>query len=137
LPARLWRQQRAQGIDLGLGEKARGVKGPSVKSLQEENRKLQRQKARLEEELQRAAWCWKQLIVNTRSDSCASRPHRFVYQRLSGSIRRRKWRKTRLVVQAQKKLRAHLTHKRFVCLRPMLWMDQNRMQPAKFSQSLQ
>ena len=49
-----WRQQRAQGIDLGLSEKARGVKGPSVKSLQEENRKLQRQKARLEEELRRA-----------------------------------------------------------------------------------
>lgn len=49
-----WRRQRAQGIDLGLSEKARGVKGPSVKSLQEENRQLQRQKARLEEELRRA-----------------------------------------------------------------------------------
>ena len=49
-----WRQQRAEGIELGLSEKARGVKGPSVKTLQEENRKLQRQKARLEEELRRA-----------------------------------------------------------------------------------
>jgi transposase-like protein len=35
-----WRRQRAQGIDLGLSEKARGVKGPSLKSLQDENRKL-------------------------------------------------------------------------------------------------
>lgn len=49
-----WRQQRAQGIDLGLSEKARGVKGPSLKSLQDENRKLKRQKERLEEELRRA-----------------------------------------------------------------------------------
>lgn len=49
-----WRRQRAEGIDLGLSEKARGIKGPSVKTLQEENRKLQRQKARLEEELRRA-----------------------------------------------------------------------------------
>lgn len=49
-----WRQQRAEGIELGLSEKPRGVKGPSVKTLQEENRKLQRQKARLEEELRRA-----------------------------------------------------------------------------------
>jgi len=49
-----WRRQRAQGIDLGLSEKARGVKGPSVKTLQEENRKLKRQKARLEEDLRRA-----------------------------------------------------------------------------------
>jgi transposase-like protein len=49
-----WRRQRAQGIDLGLSEKARGVKGPSVKTLQEENRKLKRQQARLEEELRRA-----------------------------------------------------------------------------------
>ena len=49
-----WRQQRVKGIELGLSEKARGVKGPSVKTLQEENRKLQRQKARLEEELRRA-----------------------------------------------------------------------------------
>ena len=49
-----WRQQRAQGIDIGLSEKARGVKGPSVKTLQQENQKLQRQKARLEEELRRA-----------------------------------------------------------------------------------
>jgi len=49
-----WRQQRAEGIELGLSEKARGVKGPSVKTLQEENRKLQRRQARLEEELRRA-----------------------------------------------------------------------------------
>lgn len=49
-----WRQQRAAGIELGLSEKPRGVKGPSVKMLQEENRKLQRQKARLEDELRRA-----------------------------------------------------------------------------------
>jgi transposase-like protein len=49
-----WRQQRAEGIELGLSEKARGVKGPSVKMLQEENRKLQRQKTRIEEELRRA-----------------------------------------------------------------------------------
>jgi transposase len=49
-----WRRQRAEGIELGLSEKARGVKGPSVKLLQEENRKLQRQKTRLEEELRRA-----------------------------------------------------------------------------------
>jgi transposase-like protein len=49
-----WRQQRAEGIELGLSEKARGAKGPSVKMLQEENRKLQRQKTRIEEELRRA-----------------------------------------------------------------------------------
>jgi transposase len=49
-----WRQQRAQGIDLGLSEKARGVKGPSVKTLQDENRKLKRRQAQLEEELRRA-----------------------------------------------------------------------------------
>ena len=49
-----WRRQRAQGIDHGLSEKARGVKGPSLKSLQDENRKLKRRQARLEEELRRA-----------------------------------------------------------------------------------
>lgn len=49
-----WRRQRAEGIELGLSEKGRGVKGPSVKTLQEENRKLQRRQARLEEELRRA-----------------------------------------------------------------------------------
>jgi transposase len=49
-----WRKQRAEGIELGLSEKARGVKGPSVKTLQEENRKLKRRQARLEEELRRA-----------------------------------------------------------------------------------
>jgi len=49
-----WRRQRAEGIELGLSEKARGVKGPSVKTLQEENRKLKRRQARLEEELRRA-----------------------------------------------------------------------------------
>lgn len=49
-----WRHQRAEGVELGLSEKARGVKGPSVKTLQEENRKLQRQNTRLEEELRRA-----------------------------------------------------------------------------------
>jgi hypothetical protein len=37
-----WRRKRAEGIELGLSEKARGVKGPSVKTLQQENRKLQR-----------------------------------------------------------------------------------------------
>jgi hypothetical protein len=37
-----------------LADKPRGAKGPSAKSLQQENRKLQRQKARLEEELRRA-----------------------------------------------------------------------------------
>jgi transposase-like protein len=49
-----WRRQRAEGVELGLGEKPRGAKGPSAKSLQQENRKLQRQKARLEQELRRA-----------------------------------------------------------------------------------
>jgi transposase len=49
-----WRKQRAEGIELGLREKVRGVKGPSVKSLQAENRKLKRQKERLEEDLRRA-----------------------------------------------------------------------------------
>jgi len=41
-----WRRQRAEGIDLGLSEKPRGVKGPSVKTLQAENRKLQRRQRR-------------------------------------------------------------------------------------------
>lgn len=49
-----WRKQRAEGIELGLSEKTRGVKGPSVKTLQEENRKLKRRQVRLEEELRRA-----------------------------------------------------------------------------------
>jgi transposase len=49
-----WRQQLAAGIELGLSQKPRGVKGPNVQTLQQENRKLQRQKTRLEEELRRA-----------------------------------------------------------------------------------
>jgi len=49
-----WRQQRASGISTGLADKPRGVKGPGVKSLQQENRKLQRENVRLHKELQRA-----------------------------------------------------------------------------------
>src|SRR6516165_4607718 len=49
-----WRQQRAEGIDVGLREKSRGVKGPSIKTLQQENRKLQRENARLHKQLDRA-----------------------------------------------------------------------------------
>jgi transposase-like protein len=49
-----WRKQRAEGIELGLREKARGAKGPSLKTLQDEHRKLKRQKERLEEDLRRA-----------------------------------------------------------------------------------
>ena len=49
-----WRQQRAAGIELGLAEKTRGAKGPSVKTLQQENRKLQREDVRLHKELKRA-----------------------------------------------------------------------------------
>lgn len=49
-----WRQQRTAGITAGLGEKPHGVKGPSVKSLQQENHKLQRQNGRLQKELRRA-----------------------------------------------------------------------------------
>jgi transposase-like protein len=41
-----WRQQRAEGINAGLSHKARGAKGPGVKTLQQENRKLQRENAR-------------------------------------------------------------------------------------------
>ena len=49
-----WRQQRAAGINAGLTGQPRGAKGPSVKTLQQENRKLQREKARLAEKLRRA-----------------------------------------------------------------------------------
>jgi transposase-like protein len=49
-----WRQQRAEGITAGLADKSRGAKGPSAKSLQQENRKLQRENARLHKELSRA-----------------------------------------------------------------------------------
>jgi transposase len=49
-----WRQQRAEGISAGLADKARGAKGPSAKSLQQENHKLQRENVRLRKQLGRA-----------------------------------------------------------------------------------
>lgn len=49
-----WRQQRASGINAGLAEQRRGVKGPSAHSLQQENRKLQRENTRLRQQLSRA-----------------------------------------------------------------------------------
>ncbi len=49
-----WRQQRAEGISAGLADKARGAKGPSAKSLQQENHKLQRECVRLRKQLSRA-----------------------------------------------------------------------------------
>ena len=49
-----WRQQRAAGVTVGLGEKPRGAKGPGVKTLQQENRKLQRENVRLHKQLHRA-----------------------------------------------------------------------------------
>jgi transposase-like protein len=49
-----WRQQRAAGINAGLAGQRRGAKGPSVKTLQLENRKLQRENARLHKQLDRA-----------------------------------------------------------------------------------
>lgn len=49
-----WRQQRASGINAGLADKPRGVKGPSPQALQQENRKLQRENTRLRKELNRA-----------------------------------------------------------------------------------
>jgi transposase-like protein len=49
-----WRQQRAAAITAGLSDKPRGAKGPGVKSLQQENRKLQRENARLHKQLHRA-----------------------------------------------------------------------------------
>ena len=49
-----WRQQRSQGISAGLADKPRGAKGPSVKTLQQENRKLQGENARLHKQLNRA-----------------------------------------------------------------------------------
>jgi len=49
-----WRQQRAEGISAGLADKARGAKGPSPKSLQQENHKLQRECVRLRKQLSRA-----------------------------------------------------------------------------------
>ena len=49
-----WRQQRAAGVTAGLGDKPRGATGRSVKSLQQENRKLQRRNVRLHQQLHRA-----------------------------------------------------------------------------------
>lgn len=49
-----WRQQRAAGISAGLADKGRGAKGPSAKSLQQENHKLQRENVRLRKQLSRA-----------------------------------------------------------------------------------
>ena len=49
-----WRQQRAEGISAGLADKARGAKGRSAKSLQQENHKLQRECVRLRKQLSRA-----------------------------------------------------------------------------------
>jgi transposase-like protein len=49
-----WRQQRAEGISTGLADKTPGAKGPSAKSLQQENRKLQRECDRLRKQLSRA-----------------------------------------------------------------------------------
>ena len=49
-----WRQQRTAAIATGLADKPRGAKGPSVKSLQQENHKLQRENVRLQKELRRA-----------------------------------------------------------------------------------
>jgi transposase len=53
-----WREERAAGLDAGLASglagKPRGVKGPDLKALQQENLKLERQNARLEKELKRA-----------------------------------------------------------------------------------
>lgn len=49
-----WRQQRAEGISAGLADKARGAKGPSAKSLQQENHKLQRENVGLRKQLSRA-----------------------------------------------------------------------------------
>lgn len=49
-----WRQQRVEGISAGLADKAPGAKGPSAKSLQQENRKLQRECDRLRKQLSRA-----------------------------------------------------------------------------------
>lgn len=49
-----WRQQRAEGISTGLADKTPGAKGPSAKSLQQENHKLQRENVRLRQQLSRA-----------------------------------------------------------------------------------
>lgn len=49
-----WRQQRAEGISTGLADKTPGAKGPSAKSLQQENHKLQRENVRLRKQLSRA-----------------------------------------------------------------------------------
>ena len=49
-----WRRQRNAGITAGLGEQPRGAKGPGVKTLQQENRKLERENVRLQKELKRA-----------------------------------------------------------------------------------
>jgi len=49
-----WRQQRAAAITAGLGNQPRGVKGPGVKTLRQENRKLQRECVSLRKQLSRA-----------------------------------------------------------------------------------
>ncbi len=49
-----WRQQRVAGISQGLSGQARGAKGPSTKSLQQKNHKLQRECVRLRKQLSRA-----------------------------------------------------------------------------------
>jgi transposase len=49
-----WRQQRAEGVSTGLADKTPGAKGPSAKSLQQDNRKLQRECDRLRKQLGRA-----------------------------------------------------------------------------------
>lgn len=49
-----WRQQRTAAITAGLADQPRGAKGPSAKSLQQENRKLQRECDRLRQQLSRA-----------------------------------------------------------------------------------
>lgn len=49
-----WRQERAAGINAGLGGRQRGAKGPGSKVLVQENRKLQRENARLRKQLSQA-----------------------------------------------------------------------------------
>jgi transposase len=53
-----WREERSAGIAAGLASglagKPRGIKGPDLKALQQENLKLERQNARLEKQLERA-----------------------------------------------------------------------------------
>jgi len=49
-----WRQERAAGINAGLAGKQHGAKGPGSKVLVQENRKLQRENARLRKQLSKA-----------------------------------------------------------------------------------